>query len=140
MDKYVFVIMMVQNFKMLCWILENRIIVNRKWKIGKWKSSDSVESSTKLKLEFHWSKNLLSAFWFFEFFWSKSGFRCFPKKILRKILKKIKKNFFNKFMLSECSLAISCYFYTPKYPKKSATATPLKSIWENLCPYRQKHQ
>jgi hypothetical protein len=31
--------------------------------------------------------------------------------------------FFNKFMLSECFLAISSYFYTSKYPKKSTTAT-----------------
>ena len=34
-------------------------------------------------------------------------------------------------MLSECFLAISCYFYTSKYPKKSTTATPLK-VWMSL--------
>jgi hypothetical protein len=33
--------------------------------------------------------------------------------------------FFNKFMLSKCSLAMSCYFYTTKYPETSATTTPL---------------
>jgi hypothetical protein len=65
----------------------------------------------------------------------KFGFNVFHIKILRKILKKIKISnfifgfffvFFNKFMLSECSLAISRYFYTPKYPKKIATATLLR--------------
>jgi hypothetical protein len=71
------------EFKIFCWILENLILVNRKWKLGKWKSSDLVESTTKLKLEFHWS-NLLTAFWYLEFFWSKSGFQCFPKKNTQK--------------------------------------------------------
>jgi hypothetical protein len=128
-ETYVFVIMMVQNFKMFCWILENRILVNRKWKLGKWNSSDLVESTTKLKLEFQWSQNLLTAFSYFELFWSESGFQCFSKKILRKFLKKIKISnfffsFFNKLMLSECSLAISCYFYTPKYPQKSGPLPP----------------
>jgi hypothetical protein len=32
-------------------------------------------------------------------------------------------------MLSECFLAMSWYFYTPKYPKKSATATPLNMFF-----------
>jgi hypothetical protein len=41
--------------------------------------------------------------------------------------------FIYKFMLSECSLAISCYFYTPKYPQKSATATPLKALMFWFC-------
>ena len=78
----------------------------------------------------------------------------FSKKITwviyswKKILKKWKFRiyfwifFFNTFMLSECSLAMSCYFYIPKYPKKSTTATPLTIqnqptqfcaiIWENM--------
>jgi hypothetical protein len=38
-------------------------------------------------------------------------------------------DFFNKFMLSECSLAISCYFYAPQYPRKIATAIPLNQVY-----------
>jgi hypothetical protein len=57
----------------------------------------------------------------------------FYKKITQKIFSKNENFelcfgfffvFFNKFMLSECSLAMSCYFYTSKYPEKTATATP----------------
>jgi hypothetical protein len=36
--------------------------------------------------------------------------------------------FFNKFMHSEYFLAMSCFFYTPNYPEKSATATPLRQL------------
>jgi hypothetical protein len=107
-EKYVFVILMKPNFEMFCWILENRILVNQKWKL---------ENKSRL----------LTAFWYFEFFWSKIWFQCFPKKLLRKILKIMKISnffleffflFFNKLMLFEFSLAMSCYFYTPKYPQK----------------------
>jgi hypothetical protein len=31
-------------------------------------------------------------------------------------------------MLSQCSLAMSCYFYTPKYHRKSTTATPVSQF------------
>jgi hypothetical protein len=81
------------------------------------KTSDLVESTIKLKHGWCREENLPTAFWNFEGFWSKIGFQCFPKKILKKwkfrtffgIFLFV---FFNKFMLSECSLAMSCYFYT----------------------------
>jgi hypothetical protein len=75
----------------------------------------------------------LQLFDILRFSGGKLGFNVFQKKKSEKFTKN--KNFelllelffcfFNKFMLSECSLAISWYFYSPNYPKKSATATPL---------------
>jgi hypothetical protein len=71
----------------------------------------------------------------------KLGFNVFQKKITQKNSQKMKISnfflnfFFNKVMLSECSLAISCYFYTPKYPKKNTTATvgfiDFKGVWDS---------
>ena len=78
-------------------------------------------NSIKLKLRWYREDNLLTAFWYFEFFWSEIRFQGFPKKITQK------NGFFTHFLFSGHSLAIWETFETPKWPKINLIAT--SSSW-----------
>jgi hypothetical protein len=103
MEKYVFVILMVQNFKMVCWILENRILVNRKWKL---------ENNHQIKAWMMPRKKFANSFLIFWVFLVENWVSMFSKRYYSK--KFSKNENFEVFLR-----AMTCYFHTPKYPKKS---------------------